>query len=186
MIEFLKSKTDLSTKSVDILSKAIKTSRFKKGETLFEEGKHCNKLFFIKEGLARIYFVNEDGKDITEWFVPENNFATPVRGFISNEESETTCELLEDAIVSELKYDDLIYFLNHDHELAKISFFTLYNITSSCITLIRNLKFQPVKEKYNAMTELFPSVLYRAPAMHIASYLGTTPETLSRIRAGKI
>lgn len=186
MIEFLKSKTDLSAESVDILSKVIKTTSLKKGEHLFVEGKCCNNLFFIKEGLARIYFIAEGGKDITEWFVPENNFATPIRGFISNRESETACELLEDSVVSQLAYDDLIHFLNHNHELAKISFFTLYNITSSCITLIRNLKFQPVKEKYNAMNELFPSILYRAPAMHIASYLGTTPETLSRIRAGKI
>ncbi|MFV0365168.1 MAG: Crp/Fnr family transcriptional regulator [Mangrovibacterium sp.] len=185
MIDYLKSKANINLQSVEVLRSFIKTTARLKGELLFEQGKLCDRIFFIKEGFARIYYISEDGKDITELFVPQKNYSTPMSSFIPGEISQVSCELLEDSIVSELTQKDLNVLVNYDHELSKVAFSALREITSLTIQLIRNLKFLSAKEKYDALIAQTPNIFQRVPAVHIASYLGTTPETLSRIRAEK-
>ncbi|MFV0554188.1 MAG: Crp/Fnr family transcriptional regulator [Mangrovibacterium sp.] len=185
MINYLKKQAQLSPKSEAVLKQYIHTAPHAKGEHLFRSDKVCDEIFFMQAGIARIYSIDEDGRDITEWFSPENTFVAPLDSF-DGDKSFVSCELLEDAVVCQIKLADLNKLLDHNAELAKFAFTTLRAIFRLNIEIIRHLKYQSAKAKYEALLERAPFIFQRVPAMHIATFIGTSPETISRIRAGKV
>lgn len=75
--------------------------------------------------------------------------------------------------------------LNENHELAKLAFHAVYELAKKLSEYIIGLKFQSAEDRYNALMNEYPKVFQRSKLGHIASFLGITQETLSRIRAGK-
>ena len=95
------------------------------------------------------------------------------------------CELCENSLVYSIPYSRLEAMLDEHPGLAKFAFYTVLEITRKISGLMAGIKFQTAEERYNTLMQDFPSVFQRAQLGHIASFLGITQETLSRIRAGK-
>ncbi len=180
----------ISTAKVESISLEEFTSTFKreelpKGHFLFHPGEVCQKIYYVEEGIARIYYNSEKGKDITAWFFAENSFLTAVDSFYLNKPTRDYCELLEDSIVHSIKFSDMETMLNGSGDMARIAFYTLYEITKRLTEFIVSIKFQTARERYNTLIQEYPHIFKRVSLGHIASYLGITQETLSRIRAEK-
>ncbi len=181
----IKDISNLPSQSEEALSAVFQRDEYPKGHLLFRQGEVCRHIFYIEKGLARIYYNSSNGKEITAWFFAENSFLTAHDSFYQRKASPAYCELLEDSVVFSLKYTDMEKILNENHELAKFAFHTMFELAKKLTEFINGIKFQSAEERYNALMLNYPNIFQRAKLGHIASFLGITQETLSRIRAGR-
>jgi CRP-like cAMP-binding protein len=181
----IKSTVGLSDQAKQKIGDIFIRGEFPKGHLLYRQGEICQHIFYIEKGLARVYYITEGGKEITQWFYADNNFLTAVDSFYHHKPTLVSCELLEDSIIYSLKYSEMEAMLNENLEMAKFAFHTVYELARMLSAYISAMKFQSAEERYNVLMKEYPRIFQRAKLGHIASFLGITQETLSRIRAGK-
>jgi CRP-like cAMP-binding protein len=182
---YIKNISNLSDQTEQKLGAVFKREEFPKGHHLYEQGEICQHIFYIERGFARVYYYTAGGKEITQWFFADNSFLTAVDSFYHHKPTMVFCELLEDSVIYSLKYSDMETMLNEEHDLAKLSFHAVYELAKKLSEYIIGIKFQSAEDRYNALMKEYPQIFQRAKLGHIASFLGITQETLSRIRAGK-
>ena len=163
------------------LKSVTKQITISKDESIIDINNRCNDLFFVEKGLLRGYYI-DDGKEITNWFAQEGEFATNLYAFISKKSSSETIEALEDCTLIQLPYSSLqsLYLKFPETErLGRIITETYYIKLEERLL---SLQFKTAKERYQNFILSKPSLLQRTSLGQIASYLGITQETLSRIR----
>lgn len=161
-----------------------KKAEFQKGEHLIEEGAVCRRLFFIHQGLFRYYILHE-GQDITKDFAVDqhNPFCTAYTSFMLQKPSEIWIEALEPCQVWVWNQADVLpLFQEHPTWLRFAKTMADYLFFRKEQRELRLLKCS-AEERYHHFLTDFPGLSQRVPQYHIASYLGITPESLSRIRA---
>jgi CRP-like cAMP-binding protein len=134
--------------------------------------------------LVRVYYNSVKGKEITLWFSAEETLVTAIDSYYFHKPTRDSCEALEDLVVYTITQPQLESLLNNK-EGAQIAFYIIYEATRKLAELNENIRFRSAEERYTSLISNYPSILQRVSLGHIASYLGITQETLSRIR-GKI
>ena len=157
---------------------------YSKGDHLFSEGEICRYLFYIKKGLVRVYYNSSQGKEITLWFSSEDSLVTAIDSFYLHKPTRDYCVALEDMVVYTITHSQLETLLNNEKG-AKMAFHIMYEVTRKMAELNESIRFRSAEERYNSLVSNYPQILQRVSLGQIASYLGITQETLSRIR-GKI
>ncbi|HTF82392.1 MAG TPA: Crp/Fnr family transcriptional regulator [Cytophagales bacterium] len=166
------------------LAASLQKVCFAKGTFLIQEGKVCHHLYFLEKGGLRGYY-NLDGKEVTYWFGFENSFVTSFYSFVSRKASFEHLQLLEDSVLWSITYDQLqgLYDRHPDIErLGRIVHEKYYLMLEE--RFLGN-HFKDAKERYENLLDTAPHILQRASLGQVASYLGISQETLSRIR-GKV
>lgn len=157
---------------------------YKKGDIVVREGQISKKAFLIIKGCSRAYYLKE-GKDISDWFAFENDFMSPIISFFSNKPSPHYIEFVEDALVLEFSKDTTDYLSdkhrNFERMISKVVTETMLGLCERLYTI----QFNKAEERYKHLLTIYPNITNRIPLTHIASYLGITLETLSRIRNPK-
>ncbi len=161
--------------------KIMKRESFSKKELLHKEGTVCNHLFLIEKGIARSFYY-KDGKDITAHFAIENGTITAIDSFIQRKNSRYNIELLEDSEIISISHQDMHDLLQEKPQYEKYIRIFLEQIYIDLAERIEDLLFHTAKERYDKLVESTPNLLQRVNLKHIASYIGITQETLSRIR----
>jgi CRP-like cAMP-binding protein len=158
--------------------------RLKKGELLVRNGDTCRQVSFINKGLLRFFYL-VNGKEISTGFVPENAYVSQYDSFLTNQPSAGNIDALEDCELINLSYDDMqaLYKSNPVFEIfgRKIAEM-LFIMISSQTTML--LTMSP-EERYRSVIQNHPFVIQRVPQYMIASFIGITPEHLSRLRKKK-
>lgn len=168
------------TCQLDLIQRASYAS-FSAGYQLVREGEHAEDLYLILKGVARAYYL-KDGRDISDWFAFEGDFICAINSYFMGVPSPHYIEVLEDSeliIISKHDADELIERYRDFERLAYKS------VTKTMLDLqqrIVALQFEPAKQKYENLLQRYPDILQRVSLSHIASFLGITLETLSRIR----
>lgn len=177
----LETQMRLSDDLKNALKSVISVRRVRKGELLVQNGKICNHLFFIRKGALRGYHYQQ-GKEITAWFGFENDFATSTYSFVAQKEGYENIEAIENCILYSISYQDLnqVYRLFPEFNYAGRLLTEKYYLDLLDRTLM--LQYQTARESYEQLIKSHPHILKRASLGHIASYLGISQETLSRIR----
>ena len=182
--EYLRNISKLSDSFEEDLKNLFEPKEFSKGDHLFKQGELCRHLYFINKGLVRVYYYSGSGKEITAWFSAEKSLVTAIDSFYYHKPTRDYCEVLEDSVIYPISFSEFEIILNSERG-ARLAFYILYDITHKMTDYISSLKFQSAEERYKALIKEYPSILQRISLGHIASYLGITQETLSRIRANK-
>lgn len=151
---------------------------------LLNEGEIASTLYFIRKGCLRVYF-NDDGREITTQFFLEDQAATALESFLTQTPSPFSIESLELcqlAILTKENFDRLMntdqYFQNWFYQSA------LQKLIDHTSRLLSFIKDTP-QNRYRQLAEYHPELLKRIPQHYIASYLGITPVSLSRIKNRK-
>lgn len=172
----------LSAVSREALSGISKRLELKKGHILVRRHSVCNHLYFVESGLTRTYYYN-DGKDVTDWLSPENSFACSIVSFISRKPDRRQIELLEPSVLWSFQYYEMEQLCAKHHEIERM----LRHLVSSGLVQLQkrfdDLHFATALQRYQTLMNENPTLIQRVPLSMIASYLGITQETLSRIRS---
>lgn len=126
-----------------------------------------------------------DGKEITHWFGFENDFVTSLHSFITGEPSVENIHLLEDSILFSISKDSLTQLLNQYHEIERIVRLAYEKYYIRLEDRLINAQFKTATERYEKLLLERPHILERVSLGMVASYLGISQETLSRVRAKK-
>lgn len=174
--------TSLSEQSKKELSSRFKKVVSPKGHILVKPDTICNFLYFIDRGLTRTYYL-KDGKEVTDWISDEHTFSCAIISFISRHPDRRGIDVLEPSILFAIHYNNLDYLCQRYHDID-ILFRKLVSL--GLIQLQQkfdDLHFATAVERYKSLINTNPSLINRVPLGMIASYLGITQETLSRIRS---
>jgi len=147
---------------------------------LLDEGKVSDRMFFVKSGALRVFFY-QDGREITLEFILENQAVSSFKSFLNAARSEFIIETLEPSTVYEM-HVDIFRKLMENQEFQQ-TFHPLFyrRFTEINNRLISFIKDSPQK-RYEQLLKERPELLLRFPQHYIASYLGITSVSLSRIR----
>lgn len=153
-----------------------------KGKVILQQGSVCRYLYFLVDGVCR-YYTNKGGNEVTTWFGFKNNFVTSFTSFFPGVQSYETIKLLTDCTLYRIhadKFEELKSSLSSFQEIV------LHFITQYTVQLERRLlmiQTQTAAEKYQHILQNEPELILQIPNKDLASYLGVSRETLSRIRS---
>lgn len=156
----------------------------KKNGELQPIGHTCKTIYFITKGVARIYYL-KDGIDITESFAFENHIIARVESLFTGKPSRKAIQVLEDSELLAINAKSLFNLYNVFPEIERLFrriFETAYVET---VNRVESIQFHAAEERYKELLSTLPDVLKRVPLKYIASYLGITQVSLSRIRSLK-
>lgn len=162
----------------------IKILSLKKEAVLVREGEYSDKTYYIVNGCARAFYL-KDGKDISDWFAFENDFISSIVSFFNQEPSPHYIELLEDSIVLEIPRAASEGLADKYHDFERLIRIIVTKTMLSHQKRITSMLFQRAEQRYIELLKIYPNITQRVSLTHIASYLGITLETLSRIRRVK-
>lgn len=167
-----------------ILSK-YQPLKLKKNEVLLGEGEPSRRMYFVVKGCLRVFFVKEDGTEVTRRIVFENAFSTTLVGFITREPSKEFTQAIEPTTILFINREEFYVLLDAIPEWEK--FYRKYleyayvNNTNRLMSFIT----QDAGERYRLLLEEHPEIVQRLPNRIVASYLNISPETLSRLKSRK-
>ncbi|OFY83713.1 MAG: hypothetical protein A3F72_12825 [Bacteroidetes bacterium RIFCSPLOWO2_12_FULL_35_15] len=173
----------INEKDWQLFSKYLKLKTYKKGDLFIKEGQLCNHIGFLNKGIARVYYVI-DGKEITSYFNAGNRnlFVCSFTSFLSRKPSFENIHFLEDSELLVLEYEQLQDLYDKSPNIQKLGrLMAEYNYVLS-MERIYSLQHSPAIDRYNNMLKIYPGLMNQIPHHYIASYLGITPESLSRIK----
>lgn len=160
----------------------FKEETLQKNAFFVKNGDICQHIAFIVKGTLRTFYINQKAEDTTSCFCTENNFTTSYKSFILQEPSNLSIQALEDTVLLTINYNNLhkLYhssatWQNIGRKVAERE----YIVMETYASVLNN---ESAKEKYLRLLQEQPTVVQKATVEDIASYLGITRRTLSRIR----
>lgn len=164
------------------LSAVLKSKTVGKGQFLLQEGEVCRHTFFVENGLLRSYSIDETGKEHIIQFAPENWFLSDRSSTYFNEPSDFFIEAIEDTKVVLLGHDFISLASETSPNFRQYNEKLLQNHILHMQKRLNLLLGASAEKRYLDFIYLYPNLLLRVPQWMIASYLGITPESLSRVR----
>lgn len=185
MIEKLKNIaffTSLSDNSLHELSAHIEPVKHKKGTIIIHADKVEPYFYVLEKGIARAYCEGEN-QQITFWFGQSGSVLFSFNSYINNRPGYENIELLENSSLLKIKLGDLFSLYEHDPEMANWGRKMAEQELIATERRLIDRAFKGAAERYQEFVAQSPELIKRVALKHIASYLGVTQVTLSRIRA---
>lgn len=175
---------DLDEAALSALYKSVRTETFKDKEIIMPVNNRSTDVCFIEEGVIRVFY-STTKKDVTFHFLHENEFTLSPYSLYQNTVCRFGLESIGTSIVSAVDFNVLNNILANNKMFGRLKeqLFAKYIIEAN--ERLFYAKFTTPKERYEHLMKTNPKLFNRIPLGYIASYLGITQETLSRLRAGK-
>lgn len=183
MIQTIHTFSPLSDSAYKALEDCVELTAHKRNTYLLKTGMVSHYMYFIKKGVARVYYEFE-GMDVTDYFAIDGQFIGGVESLFTGLPSKKGIQLLEDAEVYRMKYADFEELCSQYHDIEKAGRRLATFAFLEGQQRIESIRFHEAKERYNELNKKYPGLINRCPLKYIASYLGITQVSLSRIRSG--
>jgi len=154
---------------------------YQKDVHFLREGQIADYIWFIERGSARIYYKKDD-REITEWLALEGQFFLSINSFFTRTPSRLMIHTLESTVLWGIHHNDFMRMADEYHEIEKL----LRKMVTGSLILsqqrMESIQFETALQRYQKLLQASPGIIQRVPMQYIASFLGITKETLSRIR----
>jgi CRP-like cAMP-binding protein len=176
----------LNEQEFDGLSMCLKPITFRKRQLLFSSGTIAREMFFVSEGFVRFYHIKDDGVEVTSDFFFAPGFITSFTSLITQKPSIVNIQALCNMEVLSISYNDLSALYIKYHSIERLGrLLSEQAFVASEKHLLSFLNDSP-QDRYLWLCKEYPEYIKNIPLQYLASYLGVTPETLSRIRRRKL
>jgi CRP-like cAMP-binding protein len=172
----------LNSQQVDLINESVTVRTYKPGDYFLKAGQVSREIGFITNGIFRVCYYDNDGNEITRYFIDESNFLADINSFNTGVQTTeyvqavTDCELI---ILSKQAMENLSRtIIVWDSIISKITAKAL----SEKVARISLMMPQDAATRYQSFLENFPNLANRIPLQYIASYIGVTKSSLSRLR----
>ncbi len=180
-IEYIKQYVQLSEAAEKEIQRTALIENVEKGHVILKDGRTCKRVYFLSKGTVRVYFYQK-GKDITHWIYPDNMMFTSWGSYLLRKPASEYLETIEASTLISLSYDDWQELYLKYPELERFGRLVVEEQIGLIDDFYKGYYFLTAKEKYDLLIEVYPSIIQRANLGYIASMLGISQETLSRIR----
>jgi CRP/FNR family transcriptional regulator, anaerobic regulatory protein len=159
-------------------------AEYGKGKILLEPSQTTHRIFFIKSGIIR-FFRTENQKERTTWFAFENEMATDLQSCTTGKPGQYTLAAATPVEVLYVEFQHLEQLIDSHPLWEKVFRFNVQRFALDLSDRIYGLQNQPAKDRYEDLLSRHPNILQYIPLGQIASFIGVSLETVSRIRAQK-
>ncbi|WP_452230165.1 MULTISPECIES: Crp/Fnr family transcriptional regulator [unclassified Lacinutrix] len=183
LTNFIKKNITIEDEDLKIILSYFKTIKKSKNEILLPAGKISQVSYFVKKGCLRLFFIDDKGKDVTRYIAFENQFATALVSFITNEPAQETIQVIEDSELLYITHDDFRHLMKAIPKWK--DFYNIYLEKAYVNNSKRLMSFTTLNasERYNQLFKINPNIVKRLPNKIVASYINISQETLSRIKS---
>lgn len=181
-MEKVKSYAEMSENDLARAYPFLKLVKLKKNDFFVKKGQVCKEIAFVNKGLLRTFYTNTKSEEVTYCFCSEHFFTTSFQSFITQKPSKLTIHAMEETELITINYEDLQMLYAKSaawQELGRKVAEKEYLQMAAYAAVLNN---ESAKEKYMRLLNEQPQIALKASVEHIASYLGVTRRTLSRIR----
>lgn len=167
---------------IEMLKERLVTKYHDAGEILVHQEEVADKLFLIQSGVARLVTQTYEGDEVTFQFFSEGQFVASFESFYRNQPSQFTLEAVTSLKVQYITKSDLTKLQVHNPELELAVYKLIADRMIDYTKLFYNRIVEKPEYRYQHFLEDFPQIVVQVPDYMIASYLGITPVSLSRIK----
>lgn len=176
----------LTKEEKQLVSELFKPRLYRKRQYILQEGDICNQMNFIVRGCLRMYKIDEKGNTHIVQFASENWWTVDIGSFHDRKPSELNIDALEDTMVLQISYDNLITLYTKAPKFDRIFRVLIENsYVGLQKRLLQNIS-STAEDRYQLFIDTYPHLLNRLPQTQIAAFLGITPEFLSRLRNKRV
>ncbi len=178
----IKRYVDLNESDEEQFTAIVRTTRVKKRQFIVQPRFICTYQTYVVQGAFRSYFVSNEGVDHTIQFAIDDWFISDFNSYITQTPASLYVEALEDSIIQQIAYEDVEAICSMNPKFER--FFRLVAQKSFAFSqrrILSNLG-KNAEERYLEFQSMYPAVVQRVPQYALASYLGMSPEFLSKIR----
>ncbi len=181
LFKYFKKYNSISKEAEEAIAAISSIITMGKNKDLQPIGHTCKTIYFINKGIARIYYY-KDRIDITESFSFENNLIARVESLFTGKPSRKAIQILEDAEIVAINANELFKLYDTFPEIERLFRKIFEAAYVETVNRIEGMQFHPAEERYKALLTEAPNILLKVPLKYVASYLGITQVSLSRIR----
>ncbi|WP_196895735.1 Crp/Fnr family transcriptional regulator [Aureivirga marina] len=184
-IQNIQKHVSLSIEEISYIESFLKLKKLKKKEFLLQGKEICTNLSYIDKGCLKIFTIGENGEEHIIFFAIEDWWALDLKSFITKEPARFFIEAMEDSEISQISNDNFQLLLDKIPKLEKWFRILLQNALIASENRIDHKLSLNAEQRYFEFSKKYPSLETRISQRQIASYLGITPEFLSKLRAQK-
>lgn len=182
LIHFINQFYPLNSEITEFIREKTYAQKVGKGKFLLRPGEVCNHYYFIYKGVLRSY-LKFGKKEITVWINPENEITTAIRSMSSNKPSDEFIQAVEECELVAIPFDAMQELYEKFPEMNKVGRLLLEEYYAASEERVYICRIPNAQSRYQHFVDSRPELANRIPLKYIASYLGMTLETLSRLRA---
>lgn len=178
----LRNKVPITNEEMGVIKQYLTPKKLRRKQFLLQEGDVCKFIAFVERGALRSYSIDEKGVERIIQFALEGWTISDLYSFLTAEPAIYTIDALEDSelvLISKSAHEELLKTLPKYETWIRIQITGAYLAMQRRLTSIISLSLE---ERYASFTSVYPEIVQRVPQHMIASYMGLTPETLSRVR----
>jgi CRP-like cAMP-binding protein len=182
LLQHLQAIHPLDGPALDALLQAWQHWECPRDYLLLREHTVSDYIYFVAQGAVRIFYHKHE-KEITEWIALDRQFFLSINSFFQRQPSRLIIQTLEPSSIWAIHHHALMQLADEYHAIEKL----LRKMVTASLILsqqrMESIQFETAQERYTRLLEYAPDIVTRVPGIYIASFLGITKETLSRIRS---